>query len=145
MLAEAGAASSTPQRFWLVVGATPRIFEVCVPPDADAHLRIRARARQLMEMRPVHVGPWAGLIPDEGLSAEVAESVARCTACRLTLVSLDEASGTETSEVLTDRQLAELARRAGGLFVAVADEVRLRAQGVRTAAEVAALETAKND
>lgn len=138
-LADACRAYEGRQAFQVVVGNTVYLFEITVPADAGAHLAIRQATARYAAMRPASVPTkWQGLVPADGFAPDIARRIALADGCKLTAVRDAERHD------LSDREIVTLASRAGGLFLLITDEIGMRCEGVRTQAELDAVEKAKN-
>ena len=138
LLADAARVYSGAQRFSVVVGQSVYHFEASISPDAAVHLGIRQATAKYVALKGGASGPWGELIPADGISPDIARRIALAAACKLCVVEGEERSR------LSERDLLTLAFRAGGLFVLVTDELGARCDGVRSQAEMEALEQAKN-
>ena len=139
LLSDACRAFEGRQAFQAIVGNSVYQFEITVPADAAAHLSIRQATARFAALRPQAAPPkWAGIIPEDGFPPDIARRIALADGCKLTAMR-----GTER-HALTDREIATIASKAGGLFLLITDEIGMRCEGVRTQAEIDAVESAKN-
>ena len=132
LLDSAAKAASGVQEFSIAVGSEARAVRIEINPDADSILRIRAKASDYAFKAGGDFPPaWAQWVGAE-ISTNIATRIAYAEGCK---VAIYPREGGEP-ERITALDLLKMARRAGGIFMVLTDEILGRVNGLNLSMEV---------
>lgn len=141
-------AASGKQRFWIAAG-WPMLVEIEINPSADNIALIREKAQHYVSLKPKGMpGEWPRMI-GTGISPLIADGIAYALACKVSVYAdgttwdtskNKDADPVGEKEQLSDIDLLELARGAGGVFDVLTREIKSRVNGLNMDVEREAIE-----